>query len=125
MKIEVGKSYRTRDGGEVVITDTIDNHPYVYVGMLGTDCLTFTKEGKWRYNSSNEGYDLVAPLEEEGVKQVGLKLTEMEKGILDGIFDNYVDSFNTQSSITEKEIKLIQEVAVLKWKLDMMLKEED
>ena len=59
MKIEVGKTYLTRDGSKVRILATdIKNISYPVVGVLSyneneEEVLSFTKEGKF-YKSSSE-----------------------------------------------------------------------
>ena len=66
MKLEVGKTYLTRDGSRVRILATdIGNKDYPIAGAVRLDdeepeeLLSWTKEGKYYAQNINDSYDLV------------------------------------------------------------------
>lgn len=65
MKIEVGKSYRTRDGRRVDITQVNPNYNYPVVGVMGEMTKQWKLDGTWSRSGNETPLDLIAPWEEQ------------------------------------------------------------
>ena len=60
MKLEPGKTYRTRDGTEVTVERSDDKQKvYTYTGHYGGDRVFWTENGRWHPTHST-GLDIVA-----------------------------------------------------------------
>lgn len=66
MILELGKSYRTRDGGKVVIV-SVDGGLGIHYPFNGDNNQTYSQNGRWCC-SYESGADLVALWEEEQIK---------------------------------------------------------
>ncbi len=66
MKLELGKSYRTRDGEKVVIV-SVDGGLGIHYPFNGDNNQTYREDGRM-YSGQEDGIDLVALWEEEQIK---------------------------------------------------------
>ncbi len=76
MKLEVGKSYRTRDGKRALLTQHNPLAPYPYKGTLDDGVgYTWTEQGRYLL-ACPTAMDLVAEWEEEGNADGGVRNAE-------------------------------------------------
>jgi hypothetical protein len=88
MKIEVGESYRTRDGKKATILETIDDSIYKFNGTLfcshtSLKSLNWTSEGGFIYGEPENGWDLVEEWTDYPAGKCDETVDVMSQGILE------------------------------------------
>ena len=69
MKLEVGKSYKMRDGRKAVVLKYIEQQIYSFEGEIeGQECrLNWDRSGFWSDENHLDSLDLIAPWEEKTI----------------------------------------------------------
>lgn len=66
LKLEVGKSYRTRGGLKATVTGYEPTRGrYPFIGRVDDEAFSWTNDGRFIFSSKPDSFDLIAPWEED------------------------------------------------------------